>query len=462
MKLLDSTNIISSNVKNAAIVLAAGLLTSSLALAAQLTAGPMAGAAAMRSAKIWAQADAAAIAQLEYWEETTAAASTKKRLSAAVKLTEDLDFTVHFTINALEPGRKYGYRLLLDGKPVVTPEKLSFNTQALWQWRTDAPDWRLAFGSCAYTNETAYDRPGRPYGGPPEAANIYASIAQKAPNMMLWGGDALYFREADYDSAFGLAYRWRHDRSAAQLQPLLRTAHHYSIWDDHEYGPNDSNSSYVFKGETLALFKRYWANPSYGLPETPGIFTTFSYNDVDFFLLDNRYHRDSDKLKSDDKSKLGAAQLRWLKNAMLASTASIKIVAAGSQVTNLVNENESWNRFPRERDEMLKFLLDQNINGVLFLTGDRHFTSLLKTERPDSYPLYELTCSPLTAGVPSNLQKERENPLVLPNTFVDQRNFCTLDFSGKKEERKIMVRSFSTEGKQLWEKQISVAEITKK
>jgi alkaline phosphatase D len=110
----------------------------------------------------------------------------------------------------------------------------------------------------------------------------------------------------------------------------------------------------------------------------------------------------------------------------------------------------------------LKFLLDHNINGVLFLTGDRHFTTLLKTERPNSYPLYELTCSPLTAGVPSNLQKERENPLLLPNTFVDQRNFCTLDFSGKKDERKITVRSFSTEGKQLWEKELSVAEITKK
>lgn len=451
--------------------IAAGIVVAvfagSAAHAAQLTSGPMAGAAAMRSAKVWMQADGAAVAQLEYWDAALAATSSpKKQLTAAIKLTEDTDFTGHFTINALEPGRKYSYRLLLDGKAISTsqpePESLSFSTLPLWQWRTDAPDWRLAFGTCAYANEAAYDRLGKPYGGPPEAANIYASIAQKKPDMMLWGGDALYFREADYDSAYGLSYRWRHTRSAAQLQPLLRTAHHYAIWDDHEFGPNDSNSSYPFKGETLKLFKQNWANPTYGLPETPGIFTTFSYNDADFFLLDNRYYRDSDKLKADDKAKIGAAQMRWLKNAMLASTAAIKIIAAGGQITNIVNNAEGWDKFPRERDEMLKFLVDHNINGVLFLTGDRHFTSMMKTERTDSYPLYELTCSPMTAGPITNSKRDRENPQVLADTFVDQRNFCTLDFSGKKDERKITVRSFSTEGKQLWEKQLRVAELVKK
>ncbi len=452
---------------NSKVVLAAvfaSVWTSTAALAAQLTAGPMTGAAAMRSAKVWMQADGAAVAQLEYWDEASAPAGTsaKRHLSPMIKLAEDADFTAHFTINALEPGRKYSYRLLLDGKAIATQESLSFSTLALWQWRTDAPDWRLAFGSCAYTNETAYDRLGRPYGGPPEAANIYASIAQKKPDMMLWGGDTLYFREVDYDSTYGLSYRWRHTRSAAQLQPLLRTAHHYAIWDDHEFGPNDSNSSYPLKGEALRLFKQNWANPSYGLPETPGIFTTFSFNDADFFLLDNRYHRDSDKLKSDDKAKIGAAQMRWLKNAMLASSAPVKIIAAGGQITNSVNGAEGWDKFPRERDEMLKFLVDHNIKGVLFLTGDRHFTSMMKTERADNYPLYELTCSPMTAGPITNPKRDRENPQVLADTFVDQRNFCTLDFSGKKDERKITVRSFSTEGKQLWEKQLLVADLAKK
>jgi hypothetical protein len=33
----------------------------------------------------------------------------------------------------------------------------------------------------------------------------------------------------------------------------------------------------------VALSHTYWANPSYGLPDTPGVFTKVSFNDVDFF-----------------------------------------------------------------------------------------------------------------------------------------------------------------------------------
>ncbi len=424
--------------------------------AAQIAAGPMAGAAGMRAATLWVQADGAANAQIEYWFDKEPARIMR---TAVQKLYEAEDYAVHFSIGGLEPGRTYGYRVKLNGKVALPNEKFFFRTQALWQWRTDPPDWKLAFGSCMYLNEPAYDRPGKPYGGPPETRQIFASIAREKPDMMLWGGDSLYFREVDYDSEWGLRYRWRRDRGIPELQSILRTAHHYAIWDDHEFGPNDSNSSYVFKDIALKLFKRYWANPSYGLPEAPGIFTTFSFNDADFFLLDNRYYRDSEKLKGEDKTKLGAVQLRWLKNALLASKASIKIILAGSQMTNAVNQYEGWDKFSKERDDIFKFLLDQQIDGVLLFSGDRHFTEMLKTERPGSYPLYELTCSPLTSGVPSNLDQEKINPQIVPGTFTAQRNFCTLDFQGAKDERKIVVRNFSTEGKKLWEQTIAVREL---
>lgn len=112
-----------------------------------------------------------------------------------------------------------------------------------------------------------------------------------------------------------------------------------------------------------------------------------------------------------------------------------------------------------EIDDEPKFLLDQRIDGVLLLSGDRRFTEMLKTERPGSYPLYELTCSPLTSGIPSNLDQEKINPQIVPGTFTAQRNFCTLDFQGTKAERKIVVRSFSTEGEKLWEQTIAVKEL---
>ena len=425
--------------------------------AAELRAGPMAGASYMRAVKLWMQASGPAKAGIEYWDVQ----EPKKVLRVgAVSLREDEDYVAHVTVDNLEPGRTYGYRVTLDGKAQRVGQPLFFKTQALWQWRSAAPDWKLAFGTCSYTNEADYDRPGRPYGGPPEAMKIYDSIARQQPDMMLWGGDYLYHREVDHDSESGLRYRWKHDRGIREVQRLLRTGHHFAIWDDHEYGPNDSNSSYALKGESLKLFKRYFANPGYGLPETPGVFGNFIFNDAEFFLTDNRTYRDSDKLLAEDKAMLGPAQLRWLKNALLASVSPVKIIVVGSQVTNTANTaatREGWDKFPRERADFLKFLIDQKISGVLIFSGDRHFTELLRTERAGTYPLYELTCSPLTSGVPSGLDAEKANPQIVADTFVAERNFCTVDFSGTQKDRRLMIRSFSTEGRQIWEKEIALS-----
>ena len=423
--------------------------------AAELRAGPMAGASYMRGAKLWMQASGPAKAAIEYWDTAT----PKKILqSAPLSLREDEDYVGQFTITALEPGRTYGYRVKLDDKEAKVPQSLIFRTQALWQWRGDAPDWKLAFGSCAYTNEAAYDRPGKPYGGLPEQLKIYDTIAAQKPDMMLWGGDYLYLREADWDHEGGLRYRWKRDRGIPEVQNLLRTGHHFAIWDDHEYGPNDANSSYPLKGEALKLFKRYFANPSYGLPETPGTFGNFNFNDAEIFLTDNRYHRDSDRLIADDKSMFGAAQMRWLKNALLASVSPVKIIVVGSQVTNTANTYyEGWNNFPKERAEFMKFLVDHKIDGVMLLSGDQHYTVLLKNERPGTYPLYELTCSALTSGGHSDDSATKANTDIVPGTFTAPRNFCTIDFSGPGKDRKLTIRSFSAEGKQFWEKEIPVA-----
>ena len=221
--------------------------------AAELRAGPMAGASYMRGVKLWLQASGPAKATIEYWDTQ----APKKILRAEpVALREDEDYVAHIVIGTLEPGRTYGYRVKLDGREQKVAQSLTFKTQALWQWRTDAPDWKLAFGSCAYTNEPAYDRPGRAYGGYREAMNIYDSIARQKPDMMLWGGDYLYHREVDFDSEAGLRYRWKRERGIREVQGLLRTGHHFAIWDDHEYGANDANASYRLKGESLKLFKQ--------------------------------------------------------------------------------------------------------------------------------------------------------------------------------------------------------------
>ena len=64
------------------------------------------------------------------------------------------------------------------------------------------------------------------------------------------------------------------------MQPLLASASNYAIWDDHDFGPNDSDGSYTGKELTLEAFRMFWGNPGYGVPGVEGITTTFVWGDV--------------------------------------------------------------------------------------------------------------------------------------------------------------------------------------
>jgi alkaline phosphatase D len=87
----------------------------------------------------------------------------------------------------------------------------------------------------------------------------------------------------------------------------------------------------------------------------------------------------------------------------------------------------------------------------VFLSGDRHHTELLRRERPGSYPLYELTCSPLTSGARTTDDEKDDNPLRVPGTVVmGARNFCTLDMTGPRTDRTLVFRAFTADGRELW------------
>jgi alkaline phosphatase D len=436
------------------LMLMLSLLAPTVVAAERLTGGPMPGYLAMRSAVIWLQASGTSDAQIEYWPEGKPSERWK---TEAVELLTESDYSAHIQIDDLQPGHTYEYRVLIDGQPQPGGESpWRFRTAPLWKWRADPPAFTLALGSCAYINDEPYDRPGKPYGGDYQ---IFDSIAALKPDLMLWAGDNIYLREVDFDNPAGMNYRYRHVRSFAPLQRLLQGTHHVATWDDHDFGSDNANSSFPLKGTSLVLFKRYWGNPSYGLPETPGVFTTFSYADADFFLLDDRYHRDHDAQPDVARRQmLGGAQLRWLKNALMASDANFKLIVNGSQLLMGNRGSEGWKNFPNEREDFLDWLNKSKVPGVFFISGDRHLTKMARVPREGRYALQELTCSPLTSGV-RDPAKDEPSPNVIKGTVVGVRNFCTINFSGPAKERVMTLRSHDSNGTKLWERIIGASEL---
>ncbi|PKY11526.1 phosphodiesterase [Acidithiobacillus marinus] len=424
------------------------------ARATQLHAGPMGGYPAQRSASIWLQTLGPAEVKIAYWPEN----QPQLRAFSGLSVTSAREFyTALVTLDNLVPGTTYHTEIHLDGK-VMNSQNFLVRTPAIWQWRHSAPDFKVLTGSCAYINDPQYDRPGKAYGGGYE---IYDPMTAEAAEMMIWLGDNLYFREADIQSPAGMAMRYWTDRSFPPLQKFLQSTRQIAIWDDHDYGANDSDGSFVLKESALRLFENYWANPGYGLPGTPGVFTQCTLNDADFFLLDDRWYRDADAAPlSRGKQMFGKVQMDWLKNALLSSRAHFKIIAAGGQLFNDDDAYEGWNLYPEERQDFMDWLQNNHIKGLLFLSGDRHISELMRRPRPrysgkHDYPLWELTSSPLN----SSPARGDANPYRVPGTLVEARNYCSIAFLGKGPNRHLLLSCKSTAGKTLWEHPISSVEL---
>ncbi len=405
-----------------------------------LISGPMLGNIELRNAKIWLEvAPSVKKVEIRYYAEggmtEVQTQVYKGELGKAFN-------PIRFELNGLNMNTTYRYGLLMDGKPVVLPYPTKFTTKDLWQFRTPAPDFSFLAGSCAYFNEPVYDRPGKPYGGD---SSIFETMANTPAAFHLWLGDNWYTREVDYFTAWGLNYRASRDRSLPILQRFLGSMPQYAIWDDHDFGPNDANSSYILKDESKKVFDNYWCNPSSG-EDGKGIYTKVSYSDVDVFMLDDRFFRSADDMPDSidgqpnlSKQMYGGMQMHWLENALTTSHATFKIIATGSQVLNPMSPFDCVQHFPADYSYLMEMLARNKIKGVLFLTGDRHHSEIIRQERPGTYPLYDITASPYTSGIGKARDKEADNPARVPGTLVEAQNFARISVSGKRGERVLKV-----------------------
>lgn len=421
---------------------------------AKVVAGPMLGYAEHREVSIWIQTEAVQEVSLRY---KLSGSSSWEQVKAKPN---ELGIS-RFTPALLSPGSSYTYQILLDGKVWECKDELNFKTKTLWEWRTPAPDFTFLLGSCLYINDSAYDRPGKAYGA---SSEILKFMKQTPADFMLWLGDNTYLREADFSSKSGMAYRYKHTRADSNLQGLLRAMPNYATWDDHDYGDNDGNSSFGLKKTSRSLFMDYWPNKTYGEDEQ-GVYHSFSWSDAEFFLCDDRWFRDASEMEELDgkKAMLGKKQLEWLKNKLVHSKATFKFIVVGGQVLNKHTDKESYNLYKKEREELLNFLVQQKISGVVFLSGDRHHTEILKDESVKEklgYSLYDITSSPLSSGV-SNVLKtdEAKNPQRVPNTLTVEQNYCSIRISGKKGERIALVTCYDKNGLVKWGYQIPESEL---
>lgn len=252
--------------------------------------------------------------------------------------------------------------------------------------------------------------------GQPQAS-WYLLLAQQ-PDLHLTVGDTHYADTTDPK------VQWEHHvryRRLPEIATVLRNVPTYSMWDDHDYGPNDSDGTAKGKENSLKGWKQFWMNPGAGTPETPGAFYKFRRGEVEFFMVDGRYHRSPDQAPDDDaKRMLGDAQFAWLLDGLKASTAKFKVIASGSTLFH--SRGDGWRIYTFSRHRLLDSIKEHKIPGVMYCSGDIHASMVL--EHPEServgYPFVEVTSS----GVANS----------------KTLSFATLDFDTAAEDPTVRVR----------------------
>ncbi|MGH6950443.1 MAG: alkaline phosphatase D family protein [Vitreimonas sp.] len=396
----------------------AGLIAASLPFVPQAWAqtlgyprtlqGPMVGAPTDRSITVWARVSGTFDVVLE---TATRRDFADVRQSAPVRADASTDFCAHLRMDGLAPATSYFYRLRIDGV-LDRYQPLPYRTRTAPRGRSA---FRAAFGSCARLQIDTEQR-------------IFSVAQALEPDLMFFLGDNIY---ADSIEPEAVADLYRRQREIERLKPLIRSTPSLAIWDDHDFAINDSDRNNPIREQSLALFKHYWANPSYALADTPGIFFKYAYGGVEFFFLDGRYNRDpADSPDVAGKTMLGAIQKQWLKDELRASRAPFKVLVSGGGFSKAERGGDSWAAYMHERDEIFDFIRDERIEGVFGISGDSHMGELncVPRSQQGGYDFYDLCSSPLANFPDSDFVEQMPEVRIRP-TYTRSVNIGLMDFS---------------------------------
>ena len=302
----------------------------------------------------------------------------------------------------------------------------------------DAEPFSFLIGSCGAYEPFHGDKASDP------RYSIYATMDKTDAAFMIWSGDAVYYRFDDWKSSkLMVARNELYRREVPHLQAFINSRPNYSVWDDHDFGPDNSHGDQPNKDSALLVFKQFWHNPSYGTDSAAGVFFSFKYQDAEFFLLDDRYHSN---LKTGEM--LGRKQFNWLKIKLRASTARFKFIVSGTEFLPKNGITESYQNFKRESRDFFKFLKTDTIKGVILMSGDIHQSNLARKKRKGTYPLYEFTCSPLTSSF--ILPFDVPNPYRLKGTSYRHPNFGLVKLEGAGDTRHCRIELHKTNGELVW------------
>jgi phosphodiesterase/alkaline phosphatase D-like protein len=293
---------------------------------------------------------------------------------------------VALPIAGLQPATEYDYGIEVGG--TLRPEPGARGH--LRTFPRGAASFRLAFASCGDfrdADQRAFD-----------------ALVAEQPLLLLHMGDLHY---SDTNATDPELYRANYDavlnhRNQGQLYRSVGLAY---MWDDHDFGGDDSNGTAIGTETARAVYRDYV--PHYPLTVPDGtIAQAFTVGRVRVIMTDLRSaSAPPTDPESPTKSRLGGAQKTWFKQELLSAR------DAGFPLILWLNTDpwiaapqagaDTWGGYATERTELANFIRDSRIRSIVMLSGDMHALAYDDGTHSDyatggGAPLVVLHAAPLT------------------------------------------------------------------
>ncbi len=321
----------------------------------------------------------------------------------------------------------------------------------------DRPLTHIAFGSCL-------NKPEHP---------LLDRTLTVPMDLFIFMGDNVY---ADTTNMTVMRAKYDALKNSRFFQGLKKKAPILATWDDHDYGMNDGGGNFPFKQGAQQEFHNWLDEPADSpRRQQEGVYDARIYGPagkrVQVILLDTRYFRSPlargdhgiepsggpyIPTKDTSTTMLGETQWRWLE-AQLQQPAEVRLIVSSIQFVPELAGCEAWANLPHEKVRMLELLKRTKANGVLFLSGDRHWCEFSRMDGLAGYPLYELTASAMTQVHPRGTPTPNKYRLI-PKTF-HQANVGLLTIDWARLDTQLHLQILDVEGKTQLEHKIRLGEL---
>lgn len=259
-----------------------------------------------------------------------------------------------FRLEGLSPSTRYAYRVVSESGASLEG---GFRTFA------EGPmSFRFVFGSCAATGSNH---------------RVFDTMRSFEPLFTLHMGDLHYenIREADPER-----FRRAFDSVLAsdRQSTLYRSAPIAYVWDDHDYGPNDSDRTHPGKEAALGAYDE--CVPNYRAGSGRDLRQAFTVGRVRFLLTDVRSERAPDHLPDGpEKTMLGEEQREWLLSEIESARDRYPLVIWVNPVPWIAEKGSGhgWGRYHWERRHIADRIHAAGMTGrLLMLSGDGHMVAI--------------------------------------------------------------------------------------